>query len=189
MKDRQVTINRLKDFYKRNHRLPTYGEMMKLLHYRSKGSGHYLIKNLIEEGLISKDENGQLVPKTLLDIPILGKIKAGYPVPAEVSSDYVFNFHHLFSDLSNDSFALTVSGDSMQDAGIVDGDTVIVDKSIEATNGDVIAAIVDNERTVKYFFKDGDVITLKPANDKYPDIHPLYNFLIGGVVKHVVRSY
>jgi SOS regulatory protein LexA len=184
-----LIVARLKLFYKQNHRMPTHGEMVKVLRYNSKGSTYYVVKRLIEEGIVAKDENGKLVPKKLLDIPLLGTIKAGYPIPAEVVEEQGFNFHHLFSDLSNESFALTVSGDSMMDAGIMDGDTVIVDKTFDVNNGDVVAACVDNEWTVKYFFKDGEVITLKPANKKYPDIHPIYNLAIGGVVKHVIRSY
>jgi repressor LexA len=187
--NKQLIINRLKIFYKQNGRLPTHGEMVKVLHYTSKGSTYYVVKKLIDEGIIAKDEEGKLVPKSLLNIPMLGTIRAGYPIPAEIIEEQSFNFHHLFNDLSTDAFALTVSGDSMMDEGIMDGDTVIVDKTLEVQNGDVVAACVDNEWTVKYFFKDGDIITLKPANNNYPDIHPVYNLVIGGVVKHVVRSY
>jgi SOS-response transcriptional repressor LexA len=190
MKDKRVSIDRLKIFYKRNHRLPTYGEMMDVLQYKSKGSAHYLTKNLIEEGIIAKDESGQLIPKKLLDIPLLGTIKAGHPMPAEVVQESTFNFHYLFDDLSTDSFALTVSGDSMINAGIFDGDTVIIDKTLEAQSGDVVAACVDNEWTVKYLHKEpGKDAVLLPANEKYTVITPQFSLEIGGVVKHVIRSY
>lgn len=184
-----LIVARLKLFYKQNHRLPTHGEMVKVLRYNSKGSTYYVVKRLIDEGIVAKDENGKLIPKKLLDIPLLGTIKAGYPIPAEIIEQQSFNFHVLFSDLSNEAFALTVSGDSMMDAGIMDGDTVIVDKTLDPHNGDVVAACVDNEWTVKYFFQDHEVITLKPANERYPDILPKFSLVLGGVVKHVIRSY
>lgn len=184
-----LIVARLKLFYKQNHRMPTHGEMVKVLRYSSKGSTYYVVKKLIEQGILAKDDNGKLIPKKLLDIPLLGTIKAGYPVPAEVVEEESFNFHHLFRDLSSDSFALTVSGDSMIDAGIMDGDIVIVDKSYDVHNGDVVAACVDGQWTVKYFEKNDQQVQLIPANQHYPTIKPLYQFIIGGVVKHVIRSY
>lgn len=187
--DKKLIVTRLRYFYASNSRLPSYGEMCKLLGYKSKGAVSYVVKALIEDEIIAKDAEGKLMPKNLMNIPLLGRIKAGYPVPAEVMEDRVFNFHHLFSDLSTDAFALTVSGDSMIDAGIVDGDIVIVDRTYDPKVGDVVAACVDNEWTVKYLQKDGAKFTLQPANGKYPEITPRESLQIGGVVVHVIRSY
>ena len=187
--DKQLIITRLKYFYKQQKRMPTYGEMCKLLGYQSKGAVRYVVQKLIAEGVVEKDEHGVLIPKNLLSLPMLGVIKAGYPIPAEVQEDKYLNLHYLFQDLSAASFALQVSGDSMLDAGIFDGDYVIIDKQKEPHKGDIVAACVDGEWTVKIFSKQEGQVVLVPANKQYPIIIPKESFTIGGVVVHVLRSY
>jgi SOS regulatory protein LexA len=187
--NKALILTRLKYFYIRNKRLPTYGEMCKLLGYQSKGAVRYVVQKLIAEGVLEKDKQGVLVPKNLLSLPLLGVIKAGYPIPAEVQEDKYLNLHLLFDTMSSASYALTVSGDSMSDAGIYEGDIVIIDKKREPTNGDIVAACVDNEWTVKYFQKQDGRVSLLPANKQYPEISPQQSLEIGGVVIHVIRSY
>src|SRR5256885_2374554 len=136
---------RLRDFYAHHQRLPTHGEMVKLLHYSSRGSTYYVVKRLIEEGIVEKDEQGRLVPKSLLNIPMLGVIKAGYPIPADVQEDNYLNLKQLFDHVSGSTYALTISGDSMSGEGINDGDIVIIDKKKEPQKGDIVAACVDGE--------------------------------------------
>jgi SOS regulatory protein LexA len=187
--DIALIITRLRYFYNRNKRLPTYGEMCKLLGYRSKGAVRYVVKKLIAEGILEKDKQGALVPQKLLSLPMLGVIKAGYPIPAEVQEDNYLNLYALFTHLSTATFALTVSGDSMIDAGIYEGDIVIIDKKREPASGDIVAACVDNEWTVKIFQMQEGRVSLVPANKKYPVIEPKESLEIGGVVVSVIRSY
>jgi SOS-response transcriptional repressor LexA len=82
--NKALILARLKYFYVRNKRMPTYGEMCKLLGYKSKGAVRYVVQKLIDEGILAKDKQGALAPKKLLSLPMLGVIKAGYPIPAEV---------------------------------------------------------------------------------------------------------
>ena len=180
---------KLRDFYTKHHRLPTHGEMVKLFHYSSRGSTHYLVKRLLQEGILAKDEQGKLIPNNLLRIPMLGVIKAGFPMPAEVQHDNYLNLHLLFNHLSDASFALTVSGTSMIDAGIHEGDIVIIDKHQQPKNGDIVAACVDGEWTVKYFQKHNGQVSLVPAHPAYPVILPEISLEIGGVVVSVIRRY
>lgn len=163
--------------------------MVPLLHYASRGSTYYVVKRLLQEGILEKDENGKLIPKDLLNIPMLGTIRAGYPVPAEIQQDRQLRLHTLFENALTASFALLVSGDSMIEAGICEGDYVIINSSIEAKNGDIVAACVDGEWTVKMLRKDNDVIVLLPANKQYQPIHPRESLTIGGVVVNVIRKY
>lgn len=187
--DKTLILARLKYFYTKHKRMPTYGEMCRLLGYRSKGAVRYVVQKLIQEGMLEKDRQGKLVPKKLLSLPMLGIIKAGYPIPAQVQEDNYLNLHLLFDKMSHASYALKVSGDSMIGEGIHEGDMVIVDKSRQPKNGDIVAACVDGEWTVKYFRKDGQEVSLLPANKKYPLIQPKESLEIGGVVIHVLRSY
>lgn len=187
--NKDLIITRLRYFYNTNKRMPTYGEMCRVLNYKSKGAVRYVVKKLIEDEIIEKDEKGVLVPKRLLDIPMLGIIKAGNPIPAHVQRDNYINFHALFASVSGNIFALTVSGDSMIDAGIYEDDIVIIDKSVEPKNNDIVAANVDGEWTVKFLNTKNKQVSLLPANKKYKPIIPKVTLEIGGVVAHVIRSY
>jgi len=185
----ELIKTRLQYFYQSHKRLPTHGEMVKLFHYSSRGSTYYVVKRLIKEGIIERDENGKLVPKNLLSIPMLGIIKAGHPMPAEIQTDNHLNLYALFTNALTASFALVVSGDSMIEAGITEGDYVIVNTALEAKNGDIVAAMVDGEWTVKYLQKGTKGVALLPANRRYTPIYPREDLRIGGVVVNVIRKY
>jgi repressor LexA len=87
------------------------------------------------------------------------------------------------------TYLVTVSGDSMIEAGIMPGDIVVVERGRDAKNGDIIIAEVDNEWTMKYFEKIGQKVRLIPANKKYKPIIPKHELNIGGVVVSTVRKY
>ena len=87
------------------------------------------------------------------------------------------------------SFMLRVSGDSMIDAGIYDGDLIVVDTKIQPTHGLIVVAIVDGGYTVKYLRKKGNKNYLRAANPKYKDIYPASEFKIVGVVTGSIRKF
>lgn len=184
-----MITSKLREFYDKYKRLPTHGEMVKLFHYASRGSTHYLVKRLIQEGIVARDDYGKLVPKKLLSIPMYGLIKAGYPMPVDIQEDRNLDLHTLFSKVTGNSFALTVSGDSMKDEGINEGDIVVITKTADVHTGDIVAACVDGEWTVKYFHKENGDVVLMPANKNYKPIYPKNSLEIGGVVTHVIRQY
>jgi SOS regulatory protein LexA len=184
----EATI-KLRQFYRLEKRLPTYAEFCELFHFSSKGSVQYLVAQLIEAGIIEKGENGKLFPKKLIHIPHLGTIKAGYPMPAFELRDDSIDVYQYIHDTTGDIYFLTVSGDSMIEALIGDGDKIIVDPKREPQNGDIVAAIVDNEWTVKYFYRRNGSVELVPANKNYPIIRPKQSLEISGVVISVIRKY
>jgi len=184
-----LATEKLRDFYKRHNRMPSYTEMARMFHYSSRGATYYLVSLLIKQGIIEKDETGKLLPRNLFSIPMYGIIKAGYPMPVDVQEDRQLNLHVLFKQVTQNSFALTVSGDSMMEEGINSGDIVFVSKDVTVKNGDIVAACVDGEWTVKYFQKQGENVSLVPANKRYPVMYPRETLEIGGVVTHVIRSY
>lgn len=185
----QEAILKLRKFYRLEKRLPTYGEMCAIFNFASKGSAQYLVDQLIQAGIIEKGEKGKLLPKKLIHIPHLGTIKAGYPMPAYEQRDDSIDVYQYIHDTTGDIYFLTVSGDSMIEALIGDGDKIIVDPSREARNGDIVAAIVDNEWTVKYFHRRNGRVELVPANKDYPIIYPQESLELGGVVISVIRKY
>ncbi len=165
-------INKLRVFYRRHKRLPSYAEMNGLFNFASKNASYYLVSKLIKEDVLSKDSKGKLAPKNLFAIPQVGHIRAGHPQSAEQESAYNVSFDTFLVNRPESSFILTVVGDSMTEAGINDGDIVIVDKRQTPKNMDIVAACVDGEWTLKYFVKENGSWCLQPANPKFQTIYP-----------------
>jgi repressor LexA len=124
-------------------------------------------------------------------IPVLGSIAAGQPLLAVENIDEYLHVDPRLLDARGSLFGLTVQGDSMRDAGIHDGDYVFVRKQETAENGDIVAAIIDDEATVKRYFHEGRRIRLQPANDA---LAPIYisskqaEVMIAGKVVGVFRK-
>ena len=106
----------------------------------------------------------------VLSIPLLGRINAGLPADSPVVVEGEFQVTGKLAELAkhNELFALKVSGESMRDLGILDGDIVVVQKISTPKNGDIVAALVNNETTVKSFYVcDNKTVELRPANPDY----------------------
>ena len=148
------------------------------------------IINLNKEFSKSKNQNLSLENNTYFNkIPLLGKIAAGTPIEAISNYD---NFIEIPNNtFSEDSYALTVEGDSMIDEGILDGDVVVIDKKAEVTNGDIVVALIDKEEaTLKKLRKRGDSIALEPANKNYKtQIYGPDRVIIQGKLKTLIRNY
>jgi len=177
-------------FYRQNERMPSYDEMVELFAVESKGSLHKYVERFVEDGLVGKTETGRLVPTTkLYGLRVLGTVAAGFPSPAEEELVDTMSMDEYLISNPGSSFLLTVSGDSMIDAGIMAGDLVIVDRSLSPKSGDVVVAEIDNGWTMKYFQNKNNQIFLRAANKKYPDIYPEQELRIAGVVTSVIRKY
>jgi SOS regulatory protein LexA len=130
-----------------------------------------------------------LVPlSTPVLLPFLGRIKAGLPTNDAYEDDPVFLDQYLVKHPGY-TFLLRVSGDSMIDEGIHTGDLVILDKKREPRNKDIVAALIDNEWTLKYFHQEEGKVYLTAANAKYPPLYPKESLNIGGVVVSVIKKY
>lgn len=184
----QVT-KKLKKFYLVEKRLPTCREIMQLFNYSSNSSATYLINKLVQAGLLGKDEKGNLVPDKLFAVPLLGTIRAGYPSPAYQYQDRFVDFFTYLHSFPEDTFALEVKGDSMIDAGINEGDIAIIEKDKEPHTGDVVAALIDGEITLKLLMKEKGKYYLSPANKKYTELYPLHSLSVDGVVINIIRKY
>ncbi len=139
---------------------------------------------------IEKDFTMEL-EESLVRIPILGRVAAGNPVAALENYEGNLVVDPNFIKPSNDYFALKVKGDSMVNAGILEGDYVVVAVRTEINNNDIVVALIDEDATVKRFFKNNDEIKLLPENEKYSPIEVTENqsFSIAGVVVGVVRWF
>lgn len=125
----------------------------------------------------------------VVGLAINGEVCAGFPSPAEEELRDVISFDEYLVAHPETSFLLSVTGDSMTGAGIMEKDLVIVERGRQPKNGDIILAEVDGNWTMKYFRKKGSRITLEAANPKYPPIVPQEELRIAGVITALVRKY
>nr|WP_239164247.1 transcriptional repressor LexA [Actinoplanes palleronii] len=124
---------------------------------------------------------------TTIGVPVLGDIAAGAPILAQQSADEMLSLPRELVGKGGALFALRVRGDSMIDAAICDGDLVVVKQQPEAFNGDIVAAMIDDEATVKVFRRRGGHVILEPRNPAYSDIDGDQAVILGKVVS-VLRS-
>ena len=169
---------------------PSVREICAALRFKSTSSAHQYIWRLAEKGYIDK---GDLKTRAIrvvgtestISVPIVGKVAAGEPILAtENIEDYMSIGESFFSkdSLKNDNFILKVQGESMIEAGINDGDYIIVSKQDTARNGQIVVAMIDGEATVKTFYKEKDYIRLQPANSTMEPIIVKDCQIIGKVI-------
>ncbi len=181
--------NKIENFFKKNKRMPTYSEMMKIFSLKSKNSIAKIVDKLVDIGFISKDSSGKLIPaQSFGEIPILGLVKAGFPAEGEQILNDSTNLEDLLVDKKDLTYMLEVDGDSMIEAHIKKGDMVLVEKSNTARVGDIVIAEVDGEFTMKYLRSTDGKYWLEPANKNYKPIYPKYDFKISAIVKAVIRK-
>ena len=125
----------------------------------------------------------------IVGLQVNGEVCAGFPSPAEEELRDVISFDEYLVAQPETSFLLSVTGDSMMGAGIMEKDLVIVERGRQPKNGDIILAEVDGNWTMKYFCKKGKAITLEAANPKYSPIVPQTELRIAGVITALVRKY
>jgi len=182
--------NKITKFYRHSKRMPSYAEIMKLFGFRSKNSVYKLVNKLIEAKMLMKDRSGRLVPDKLFgEVSVLGLVEAGFPSAAEEELVDTMSIDEYLIERKEATYMLEVKGDSMIDAGIQEGDLVIVERGREPKPGNIVIAEVDGGWTMKYYRKKGGQIYLEPANKDYKPIYPTEDLKIAAVVTGVVRKY
>ena len=165
----------LVDYYNKNHVYPTFDEMRDFLQIKSKSGIHKLLSSLEEKGFVNRLPHkaralsiNSSVNKNEKNLPFLGRIAAGNPIEAITGSFEQISVPNYLINNKDEHFSLEVSGDSMVDAGIFDGDLVIIRKTEAANSGDIVVALIDqNEVTLKRFRSFKNSIALEPANKNY----------------------
>ncbi|NGT35595.1 transcriptional repressor LexA [Clostridium perfringens] len=178
--DKQTQIyNFLIEFTKSKGYPPSVREICQAVSLKSTSTVHGHLKRLEKKGLIYRDPTKpralEIVElsneeKELIDIPIVGKVTAGMPILATENIEDMFQIPINYVKHNNDLFILKVTGDSMIEAGILDGDLAIIEQKNVATNGDIVVALIENEATIKRFFKENGFIRLQPENKNYEPI-------------------
>ncbi len=177
-------------FFRNQGRMPTYSEIAEIIGVRSKSVVHFWVAKLLSAGILQKDAKGFLfLRRNPRALKLAGEVCAGFPSPAEEELRDIISFDEYLIRNPETSFLLSVTGDSMIEAGIREKDLVIVEKNKEPQNGDIILAEVDGNWTMKYFRRRGKIVTLEAANSKYSPIIPRTDLRIAGVITAVVRKY
>ncbi len=170
---------------------PSVREIGEAVGLRSTSSVQYNLNALEQAGYIKRDSNLKRTIRItgsaqgVKHIPLLGTVTAGVPILAtQQIEDYI-----ALSGISGyNLFALHIKGDSMVNAGIYDGDIVVVEQTPVAENGEIVVALIDDEATVKRFYKENGHFRLQPENDKYEPII-IEQCAILGTVKTLIRNY
>ncbi len=182
--ERQTEIlNFIKEFIVSNGYPPTVREIGKALGLSSPATIHSHLNNLAAKGFIKKDSSKNRALELLveneyenkaedvIEVPLLGKVTAGNPIEAIERPNEFFSLPAFLVPKQKEVFTLDVSGESMINAGIFDGDIVIVQKQNTARNGDIVVAMTaDNEVTLKTYYKENGYFRLQPENDKLEPI-------------------
>lgn len=171
---------------------PSVREIGQAMGLSSTSSVQYHLNALEKAGYIQRDANlkrtlrlADTMPKAT-HVPLVGTVTAGQPILAvESIEDYI---PVPISRGGKNMFALRVRGDSMINAAILDGDIVIIEQQSVANNGDIVVALIDDEATVKRFYKENGHFRLQPENDNYDPII-VDSLTILGKVATVIRNY
>lgn len=169
--------------------MPSFSEIAEMTGYKSKSAVSYALDALIKEGFVKKDSKGNLIPVRIEPVRVLGLVEAGFPSPAEEELSDTMSLDEYLIENKEATFMLKVKGDSMIDAGIHEGDMLLVERGGKHREGSIVVAEIDGEWTVKYLQKEKGRNFLKPANQEYESIYPKDSLIIAAVVKAVIRKY
>ena len=178
---------------------PSVRDICEAVHLRSTSSVHSHLATLEENGYIHRDpqkprcieivdDSFRLTNREVVNVPVIGTVAAGQPI---LASESIVDYFPIPSEYmpNAETFFLKVKGESMINAGIFDGDDVLVAQQQDAKNGDMVVALVDDSATVKTFYREKDHIRLQPENDSMDPILVYGDLKILGKVIGVIRFF
>ena len=187
----QAVLNFINEYNAEYGYSPTVREICAELNIKSTASAYYYIEKLSDSGLLNKSPNKNRAvsfkKNSCINVPLIGTVTAGQPIFAYENYEDYYSFPSG-SFNGTDLFMLNVQGSSMIDAGICDGDKIVVRKQNTADNGDIVVALLDDSATVKRFYKKDGYYVLHPENETMQDI-VVEDIAILGKVIGLVRSF
>jgi len=190
----ELILEFIDNFIKENGYPPSVREIGSAVGFKSSSTVHLYLKKLEEAGRLSQDSSKtrSIKLKTVAEdrndlstdhmvIPVLGRVAAGVPITAEENIMDLYAMPTCFAG-KGEVFMLKVRGDSMINAGILDGDYVIVSKQSVARNYEIVVGMIDGEATVKRYFNEGNRIRLQPENDAMEPIYSDSVEIVGKVI-------
>ncbi len=187
--EKQKTFfEKLKELYGKEV-LPSFDIIAKDFGFKHKNSVWQYFNKLKEEDLIQEKNNRFYINKDLFGAVLFSSVvKAGFASVAEDSIEKRVSLDESFNIDNPSTFLFTVSGDSMIDLGIFEGDKVIVKKTNIARDGEIVIAYIDDGYTLKTYRNKQGKVWLEPANSNYPNLYPKEKLIIFGVAQGIVRK-
>lgn len=184
-------LARLRDHYATHGALPSYAGIGEVVGFKAKNAAVKLAVRLTDAGFLRTAPGGKLAPtarffeRPLFDSTVPAGAAEG--IPGQEAADLV-TIDSFLIEAPSKTILLRVKGDSMRDAGVLDGDLAVVERSSSAKAGEFIVAVVDGGFTLKELGYEGDQPILIPHNDRYPRIRPERALEIFGIVRGIVRK-
>jgi repressor LexA len=195
----RTTLNYIREFQRKRGYSPSLSDLAVAFGVRSKNAVAKVVNALVKNGYIDKDPKGRIKIMEIeeavgnimksLSLPLFGPISAGFAAPAEEQAEEMVTLDQYLVHNKNNTFLLRVKGDSMINAGIHEGDLVIVERGVEPKVHEIVVGVLDGEFTLKRLRRDKGKYYLQAENDDYPDLFALDELKVAGVVRGVIRRY
>jgi repressor LexA len=194
-----AVLQYIKEYKSARGSAPTYREIAGHFRFRSSKSAWDHVQALKKKGFVSLNggrsrgidlpDQEKTATNGAIYVPVMGDIQAGYPVDqSELMSGTLTVDPAIIDRQTNHRFfALRVHGESMNGRGIYDSDWVVADADASPLEGDIVVALIDGRNTLKTLARRNDVLYLKAENPDYPDIVPIMDMVVQGVVKALLR--
>ena len=190
-KKQEEILNYIKDEILERGFPPAVREICQAVGLKSTSSVHSHLESLEKNGYIRRDptkpraieildESFNMLRREMVNVPVVGTVAAGQPILAEQNIDSYFPIPSEYMP-NEQSFILKVKGESMVNAGILDGDSVLVMQQTTARNGDIVVALIEDSATVKTYYKENGHYRLQPENDTMDPITVDDSELLGKV--------
>ncbi len=194
----RTVLNYIREFQKKRGYSPSLSDLALAFGVRSKNAVAKVVNVLTREGHIEKDPKGRIKiidivegdnrPEPMI-LPLFGPISAGFAAPVEEHAEETVTLDDYLVGDKSSTFLLRVKGDSMIDAGIFEGDLVVVERGAEPRVNDIVVGILDNEFTLKRLKRNKGKYYLQAENPDYPDMFAMDELQSAGVVRGMIRRY
>ena len=195
----KTVVTYIREFQHKRGYSPSLSDLALAFGVRSKNAIAKVINVLVREGHLEKDPKGRIKiiekqkvakekPEPMM-LPLFGPISAGFAAPVEEQAEEMVTLDDFLVKDRASTFLLRVKGDSMIDAGIHDGDLVIVERDRQPKVNEIVVGVLDGEFTLKRLKRDKGKYYLQAENTEYPDMYALEELQVAGVVVGVIRKY
>lgn len=193
----RTVLSFIRDFQAKHGYSPSLADLATAFGVKSKNAIAKVVNVLQKSGDLEKDPKGRIkiferLEEALmgpLSLPLFGPIAAGFAAPVEEQAEESITIENYLVKDKKATFLLRVKGDSMINAGIQEGDLVVVERNGQPKVHDIVVGVLDGEFTLKRLVKEKGTYFLRAENDNYPDLHAMNELQVAGVVRGVIRKY
>lgn len=179
----------LKEHVRSGGTIRTLDQIREMFGYSTRAGAKGFLQKLVGDGLLEFRERSYFPTRLMTGFPLFESVRAGLPFTPQQEPARTVEIDRFLIEHPNSTFLVRVKGDSMRDAGIVEGDIAVVDRSLEPKNGDIVIASLGGDVTIKYLDRTSGIPRLLPANPDYSPLPLSEGDEILGVVTGMVRKY